>query len=449
MFSKFAAAISLTPSIVAFAWCDHTFTSFYTLNHIHSPRLEKVVQAETLEKFLLDMKKKHAGELQKSINKAEMWAKNNLSGYHPTPQEIVYREAFSTDKNIVSSFIQGTRINPNSYLLPYIRDIPLSAELNSLKLWDKDNEISFQVVNIPSLRNFTVPGPKYYKIKSDESLPAIAVLLTAADEPDLGLDISLFDNNNTEFGKKYGFGKQPYGDDRVPNSSAVPFHFGIFHESKIMTTLSPQIKESYSLYRIKLYRELAKAAFAAHHEYWGWRFLGRGLHYIQDLTQPYHTNLLPGYSTSTIVFYYGLSVIGIEKPLTHLINLIANRHFMIEDFVLKLLENPQLPASQQLINELGQIQIFEAKASYQDSDPINIISVHSFNQAQQFSDSIKNNFPKKYVDDPSFLYVDKNENILKAFTSLSLERQINIINSLSPILENTGVYTRSYLKEFL
>lgn len=49
-------------------------------------------------------------------------------------------------------------------------------------------------------------------------------------------------------------------------------------------------------YRAELYAELARGAFRTGHPYWGFRFLAWSIHYIQDVTQPWHTELLPNFS---------------------------------------------------------------------------------------------------------------------------------------------------------
>lgn len=49
-------------------------------------------------------------------------------------------------------------------------------------------------------------------------------------------------------------------------------------------------------YRAALYAKLAEGAFMTGHPYWGYRFLAWAIHYAQDVTQPWHTVYLPGFS---------------------------------------------------------------------------------------------------------------------------------------------------------
>lgn len=44
--------------------------------------------------------------------------------------------------------------------------------------------------------------------------------------------------------------------------------------------------------RMQLFYQLSVVAFAAGEPYWGYRFLGNALHYLQDMTQPFHTKAI-------------------------------------------------------------------------------------------------------------------------------------------------------------
>ncbi|MBI3556432.1 MAG: hypothetical protein HY074_09235 [Deltaproteobacteria bacterium] len=51
-------------------------------------------------------------------------------------------------------------------------------------------------------------------------------------------------------------------------------------------------KDQHTDRRAQLFYELALIAFEVHEPYWGYRFIANALHYIQDMTQPYHTKAL-------------------------------------------------------------------------------------------------------------------------------------------------------------
>ena len=44
----------------------------------------------------------------------------------------------------------------------------------------------------------------------------------------------------------------------------------------------------------RVHRDLARLAFENGHDYWGWRYLSRCIHYLTDLGQPFHVKAFPG-----------------------------------------------------------------------------------------------------------------------------------------------------------
>ncbi len=122
---------------------------------------------------------------------------------------------------------------------------------------------------------------------------ARAVISAYADEPDWGLDQSLFDYypelwkddyqfmggrtgpQTRAFRHMYwpgGFYRQPSPPARIPVHDPTPLGE------------APQ--------RCSLFFSLAREAFASGHPYWGARFLAWSLHYLEDLGQPFHATQL-------------------------------------------------------------------------------------------------------------------------------------------------------------
>ncbi len=160
----------------------------------------------------------------------------------------------------------------------------------------------------------------------------LEVLAAASDEPDQGLDIGLFQDSGTPHGGRYGFGPLPFGNPTLSFATQAPFHMGFFYESRLLTTLAPALLRTYPELRIHQCAALARFAFASGHPYWGWRFLGWGLHYVQDLTQPYHATVSPGTSVATLVGVSLLDLVGIHRPRAERLQLLTNRHLALEAY---------------------------------------------------------------------------------------------------------------------
>jgi hypothetical protein len=73
-------------------------------------------------------------------------------------------------------------------------------------------------------------------------------------------------------------------------------------------------------YRAGLYAQLAAGALRTGHPYWGYRFLAWSIHYIQDVTQPWHTIFLPG------PLFLQLTKSGMKHEISSL-------HYLTEAFV--------------------------------------------------------------------------------------------------------------------
>jgi hypothetical protein len=73
--------------------------------------------------------------------------------------------------------------------------------------------------------------------------------------------------------------------------------------------------------RAKHFFEMSKIAFGKGDNYWGFRFAARAIHYLEDLSQPYHTYPAP----LNVLFKKFFNV----KKLTVLV---TNAHYGYEDF---------------------------------------------------------------------------------------------------------------------
>ena len=117
---------------------------------------------------------------------------------------------------------------------------------------------------------------RYWALAPSEPVSIAEVIASANDEPDFGMDVGLFADNGTDFGQRYGFGIQPFGNPNLEYSSQAPFHMGFYHLDWLTRAAQPSLLRTYPLWRIALFGELAELAFSTGHDYWGWRFLRLG-----------------------------------------------------------------------------------------------------------------------------------------------------------------------------
>jgi|GEM_PF-2516766 hypothetical protein len=332
-----------------YAWEDHAQITYFSLNNNNYNFLDEQIEVKTFSLFIVK-------NLEQIINFFEYF--NNLISKYEDLKDlkinfkidefvkylnencnlnlkfnnykefanILEKEAAKNkevEKSIVKYFLYKLKINPEYNIKYFIKKYMLNGYKNSYE----DKEISFNdIAYVYYLNTFH----KFYEIKPGYKVKALEVLSTASDEPDYGLDIGLFEDNKTSWGKEFGFGYQPFGNPEVPYGTQAPFHMGFFHESKILYKLMPDLKKSYVIYRIILFTELSKVALKLNEKYWGYRFAGWALHYIMDMGQPYHSSVVPGSSSFYLIFVGILGKLGIKGPQNSLLNDITYKHTLLE-----------------------------------------------------------------------------------------------------------------------
>jgi len=135
------------------------------------------------------------------------------------------------------------------------------------------------------------------------AVSALQILVDFADEPDWDMDTDI------ETGQVVNFmgGSQGYRHMYYPA--------GTFH---IPNPFMPQGKAPE---RAELFYEYAREAFSGGDYYWGFRFLARAIHYLEDLANPFHTVQLSTKFMMKEDFFQGT------------IQTTKNFHFAYEDYV--------------------------------------------------------------------------------------------------------------------
>ena len=137
------------------------------------------------------------------------------------------------------------------------------------------------------------PGSPYVHTAFGNDISAYDILFTYSDEPDWGMDQNLFDCTD------HRYGEPPFGMSSGVGSQ-VPFHMAFHHESPLLIRLLPVLRRSFLEERIRVCFALAELAFKTGVNYWGWRFTAWAMHYLQDITAPYHARAFPPAIMATV-----------------------------------------------------------------------------------------------------------------------------------------------------
>jgi len=310
-------AIATTPAV---AWSNHALVTYRAFDAMAEVAGAAPVAVEPLEVFL----KAQEGAIAELLARQETWARANMPQYAPRADSLVFRpDPNRTDAQRRSAFVAALRISPLSRFALFLQpDLQTTPEPTRLLAHDAVNFLPEQ----PNDER------RFVAIQAGELVAPLAVLASASDEPDYGLDINLWDDSPSDWGKRYGFGTLPFGNPTLYFSTQAPFHMGFYHQDWLIYKAAPFVQRTYPLMRIQQYTSLAALAMRTGHRYWGWRFSGLALHYIQDLTQPYHADLSPGDSTLGLISTNVMAMAGFPKRRDDLIVLLSNRHLALEKF---------------------------------------------------------------------------------------------------------------------
>ena len=282
----FLAAGFLSFSVLSYAYDDHALISYYSLRKDLG---DESVRLETLGEFLV----KEQVEIARALSEAELWCRTNLSRYKPLPQELVFA-AGGSPADIETRFLKSIRVDPEHFRYDYLQDVggKLSGKFpGKISDWKELYLLNW---------NYHSQIP-FVRIKPRDIIPAIDVISTASDIPDYGVDCGLFADNKTALGGMYGFGNQPLGDPAKLMHQQASFHMPYYHDA-FLTTVMPNLKSPYAIFREKYYSEIARVAFKTKHDYWGYYFAGLALHYVEDCCLPYHVSIVPGSSALQLLW---------------------------------------------------------------------------------------------------------------------------------------------------
>ncbi|PJZ86474.1 hypothetical protein [Leptospira harrisiae] len=310
-------------TIPAFAWNNHAGITYLILKDHWKAGQTPKVKVESLKSFL----SKEKSKIQESLDNSEEWALKRLPHLTSTDKSLKFSKT-TKDSDLVVSFYKALRVNPNHKAALYIQSVPKRGgsklPLDQLTTLNEKGKLVFET---------------FLSLQEGQTIGADEVLVSATDEPDYDLDLYLFEDSGSEVGKVYGFGSQPFGNPAVEFSSQAPFHMGFYYEPGIIFALAGFLKRTYPEYRIHQFTELSNLAFRTGHPYWGYRFAGWALHYIQDLTQPYHSSVLPRVSAAKQIGVQLVSIVGYQSPKNDMISFVSGRHTLIEEYQYYLIKN--------------------------------------------------------------------------------------------------------------
>lgn len=424
----------------AWAWGNHTLPAYRTFE-----KMPEVVQAanvtvEPLEAFLKSEEK----TIEALLASQEAWALANLENYPVRPAHLAFMaNANRTDEARRLAFLMALRIAPNSKFALYYQPDPAgNAPSGTPMPWAAVN-------TLPEPGN---SGYRFMALRPGDSISPLAVLASASDEPDYGLDINLWSDSPSDWGKQYGFGNQPFGNPALYFSTQAPFHMGFMHESAILYAAAPFVKRTFPRLRSYQYSTLAALAFRTGHPYWGWRFAGLSLHYLQDLTQPYHSSIAPGDSLTRLLTANALAMLGMPGMKNDMIVLLSNRHMALEKYQGELLRNAAAQKQDTGIEKA--LRSGDKDRNYPEWSEHylrDVVSLQAANLGLPLAQIIVSSMPPELVSDPSIDFSTREDtiNMVQELAKRDPVERARLDGILTELLANFGAHSRNALRGIL
>ncbi len=431
-------ALSALLTTNASAWQQHTLISYPVLKTMPEVASAPKVKVETLEEFVIAEQK----GLETFLANDEAWLRENAPHYLPRPDALAFKAGGDT-ADITMRFIHAIRVNPEARMEPFVQLLPGQDTQGRRRM------ASSEVAVFKDLKYYDTMT--FVELKSGEMVSPMEVVLTGNDEPDNGLDIGLLEDSNTEIGKQYGFGLQAFGNPALEYGTQAPFHMGFYHESGIIYTLAPYFHDTFPSYRVHTFKKLSEYAFKTGHDYWGWRFMGIGLHYIGDIGQPYHSTMMPGDGTTSMLWTNMKDVVGLSQSKLDAIQLLSNRHMVIENF------------QQEVINDAYVRKDFSGPIftaletagdvpAYDENTFEEVFAKVSNDKAEVLAETLEKWVPEKMVSDPSFELdgTEEADHVTAMIRGEFGEEGVKAMsNMLADLMADHSSNTRSYVQSIL
>ncbi len=423
-----------------FAWSNHSVPTYRALEQMPELANAALVTVEPLEAFL----KAEEKTVEALLASQEAWAAANLEKFPARPAALAFvANAERTDDARRLAFLMALRVAPNSKFALFIQPDPQNQTPTGPR-------IAFAAVNtLPEPQN---SGYKFIGLKVGEQIAPLAVIASAADEPDYGLDINLWDDSPSDWGKVYGFGPLPFGNPALNYSTQAPFHMGFFHEDRILYMAAPFLKRTFPLLRSYQYWSLSALAFRTGHAYWGWRFAGLSLHYLQDLTQPYHASLAPGNSTFKLLGANILAMAGMSGKKDDMVVLLSNRHLAVEKYQKELLQNAASHKQDTPIEKaLHNVDKDHTYPDWSDRYVRDVVSLQAAAYGPQLAQILVDSVPELFVSDPTFDFGVKEAGIsmVNELAKRDPASRARLDSAVAELLGNFGAHTRNSVRSIL
>lgn len=399
----------------------HSYASYRALEKLPEVAHAPAVNAETLESFLRD----EENLLEALLASQEAWALGNLDKYPPRPVGLAFMaNPTYSDLQRRQAFLAALRLAPQS---------------------------KFALYTEPDDRVDDAAGPT--TIQAGDTVSALAVVATATDEPLAGgLDAQLWEDSGSEWGRQYRLGNMPIGNPHQRQNHLLPLHAGFFHEDRWARWAASSMGSPLVLMRHYQFSTLAALAFRTGHPYWGWRFAGLSLHYVQDLTQPYRASYAPGESSAKLWGSHALAFTGLGGWKANMAALQSNRRQAVEKYLLDYYQLASRTKTESpWAKALTSVERDNHAPLWNEQSLRTVVASQAATQGPALAQALVSALPAQYVNDPAFDFSAQEAHIelVTEPTRKDQTERTCLDAVLGEVLANFGTHSRNALRAIL
>lgn len=412
----------------------HTPASYRALEVMPEVADAGRVTVESLDSFLRAQEK----TLEALLASQEAWAVATLEYYPQSPADLAFvARPQRSEEARRAAFLRALRVSPNTKFALFYEPDPTGADTGNPSGASLN---AAQVGSVTTAGSLAGPEKKFIALRPGDSISPLAVLASASDEPGYGMDAYLWDDSPTKRALPYGFGPQPFGNPGSATDAQAPFQMGFFHEDALLYSVAPWARRSMVQARYYQFSTLASLALRTGHDYWGWRFAGLALYYLQNLTHPYFARLAPGESSVALLGYHTLARLGMPALRKEHIRAINNQRVALTSVQAALVSSSKTALQDQ-----------SQDANYPDWSNTYLRAVVSA-QAAQMADAahqvLLDNLPTEWLVQPAIdlQLQDATMRLLPDILKQDEGRRARLQILNNQIMRNFGAHSRNALR---
>lgn len=219
-----------------------------------------------------------------------------------------------------------------------------------------------------------------------------------------------------------------------------------------MYVAAPFLKKTFPLWRVHQYGGLAALAWRTGHNYWGWRFAGLALRYVQDLTQPYHASVAPGGAIAKLLGINLLAMVGLPRMKNELVVLLSNRHLALEKYQTQLL----LSAAQTHRDTAIELALRNPERdtrypAWSEHYARDVVAREAYGYGTELAETLVATMPARFVSDPGFDFGVREAqiDIVDELSKQDATKRAQLDATIAKLLGHFGSHSRNVLRGLL